>query len=420
MQVSNLFGKSKRLDWLFILLSLLLMTAGVLLVYSATATQISLPFYQTYWFRQIIYFAIGWILAAGISLLRISLLRSLAFPAYLLSLVLLVVVLFFAGDVVKGAGRWIDLGLFKLQPSEFAKMAYLLMLSSWLSKHPVDILKLKTFVVPGILFLVPFVLVLRQPDLSTALVFIMMTLVCFFFAGLKLSDVFFLVSPALSVVLSHSQISASQLLWGGFVCLLAFLLYRRRLPIAYTIIIFLINILAGYTSAMAWNHLEPHQQKRVETFLNPMSDPKGDGYQVLQSMTAIGSGGLTGKGYGEGTQTRLNFLPEEHTDFIFSVLGEQFGFFGCLFIFMLYFLFLVRAISVCQLHSHPFVVLICVGTSAIFLFHIMVNIAMTIGLMPVTGLPLPFLSYGGSFAMTCLCLVGLICNMRLQGGNLKN
>lgn len=410
-----------KMDWFFVLLIFLLMGCGIALVYSASVTSSEgLPFYQTYWFKQITFFCIGLLIAVGLSFVKISFLRACTIPAYIVSLILLAVVLFIAGDVVKGAGRWIDLGFFKLQPSEFSKIAYLLMISSWLSKHPVDVLKLKTFVVPGFLFIVPFVLVLRQPDLSTALVFTMVTLTCFFFAGLRLLDIVLLLSPLASIVLSHSLVSYSQFLWGGFICLLAFLLYKRRFPISYTVVIFLVNILAGYTSSMVWNHLEPHQQKRVETFINPLSDPKGDGYQVLQSMTAIGSGGLSGKGYGEGTQTKLSFLPEEHTDFIFSVLGEQFGFAGCVGILILYFLFLWRAMSICKAQSHPFVTLVCAGASSIFVFHIIVNIAMTIGLMPVTGLPLPFLSYGGSFALTCMLLVGLLWNMRLQGSRLKN
>lgn len=412
--------KTEKMDWFFVALILTLMGCGIALVYSASApSSEGIPFYQTYWFKQIIYFAVGIILATVISFVRISVIRKLTFPLYLLSLVLLGVVLFVAGDVVKGAGRWIDLGFFKLQPSEFSKIAYLLMLSGWLSKHPVNVLKLKTFIVPGMTFIVPFLLVLKQPDLSTALVFMIVTLTCFFFAGLKLSEVFFILSPIASVILSHSLVSYSQILWGCFICVLAFVLFKRKLPIAYTIVIFLINILAGYTSSMVWNHLEPHQQKRVETFINPLSDPKGDGYQVLQSMTAIGSGGIYGKGYGEGTQTNLSFLPEEHTDFIFSVLGEQFGFVGCVGILCLFFLFLWRSMSICRMYSHPFVILVSAGASSIFVFHIIVNIAMTIGLMPVTGLPLPFLSYGGSFAMTCMILVGLLWNMRLHGLSLK-
>jgi rod shape determining protein RodA len=367
-----------------------------------------------FWFKQIVYFVFGCVFAGALVFVRIDWLKRAAVPLYAVSLVLLCVVLFFAGDVVKGAGRWIDLGIFKLQPSEFAKIAYLLTISYWLSKHPVSLHKMKTFVVPFFLFIVPFALVLKQPDLSTALVFIAVTMVSFFFAGLTIVDMFLIVSPVLSVLFSHSQAIGFEVLWGFLICAVVFALVRRRLPKVLSGIILFANILAGYASSMAWNMLEPHQQKRVNTFLDPMSDPLGDGYQVLQSLTAIGSGGLTGKGFGNGTQTNLAFLPEEHTDFIFSVLGEQFGFVGCAFVLTLYALFLWRATSICKQSSDPFVTLMVMGASTIFLFHIMVNIAMTIGLMPVTGLPLPFLSYGGSFALTCMVLVGFLLCLRYQ------
>ena len=414
MSSGRFLDKSLKFDWFFLLLTLALMACGIVLVYSATVNEDSV-FYESFWFRQILYFVCGSALATGIVFLKLDWLKQLAAPLYILALILLCVVLFFAGDVVKGAGRWIDLGIFKLQPSEFAKIAYLLTISYWLSRHPVSLFKLKTFFMPFVLFIVPFALVLRQPDLSTALVFIAVTYVGFFFAGLTLTDMFLLASPVLSVLFSHSQSMLFQVLWGALICAVVFALFRRRLPKALTIFFLATNILAGYASSMAWNMLEPHQQKRVNTFLDPMSDPLGDGYQVLQSLTAIGSGGLTGKGFGNGTQTNLAFLPEEHTDFIFSVLGEQFGFAGCAFILALYALFLWRATSTCKLFSDPFITLMVMGASTIFLFHILVNIAMTIGLMPVTGLPLPFLSYGGSFALTCMVLVGIIMCMRYQG-----
>lgn len=410
----RLLDKTLRVDWLFLGITFALMACGVTLVYSATANE-DVAFYQSNWFKQIFFFLGGSALAALIVFIKIDWLKRLTVPFYALSLFLLAVVLFVAGDVVKGAGRWIDLGFFKLQPSEFAKIAYLLTISYWLSKHPVSLFKIKTFVAPFFLFIVPFVLVLRQPDLSTALVFIAVTYVAFFFAGLSLTDMFLLASPVLSVLFSHSQAMAFQILWGVLICAVFFALFRRRLPVVLTIFFILANILAGYASSMAWNMLQPHQQKRVETFLDPLKDPQGDGYQVLQSLTAIGSGGLTGKGFGNGTQVNLSFLPEEHTDFIFSVLGEQFGFAGCAFILFLYVLFLWRATSTARLYTDPFITLITMGASTIFLFHIVVNIAMTIGLMPVTGLPLPFLSYGGSFAITCMVLVGGILCMRFQG-----
>ena len=414
MKTERFLDKTLKVDWLFLGITLALMVCGVSLVYSATANN-DVVFYESFWFKQILYFFCGSLIAAGITFLKLDWLKRMTVPLYVISLLLLCVVLSSAGDVTKGAGRWIDLRVFKLQPSEFAKIAYLLTVSYWLSRHPVSLFKIKTFVVPFFLFIVPFALVLKQPDLSTALVFIAVTYVAFFFAGLTLTDMFLLASPVLSVLFSHSQAVAFQILWGLLICAVVFALVRRRLPKFLTIFFLAANILAGYASSMVWNMLEPHQQKRVNTFLDPMSDPLGDGYQVLQSLTAIGSGGLTGKGFGQGTQTNLAFLPEEHTDFIFSVLGEQFGFAGCLVILVLYTLFLWRASSTCKMFADPFITLITMGACTIFLFHIVVNIAMTIGLMPVTGLPLPFLSYGGSFAVTCMVLVGGILCMRYQG-----
>jgi rod shape determining protein RodA len=413
MKPNRLLNRSIKFDWMFITLTLALMSVGVALVYSATIAE-DTSVVELFWFKQIVYFIFGSVFAAALVFVRIDWLKRAAIPCYVLALVLLVVVLFFAGDVVKGAGRWIDFGIFKLQPSEFAKIAYLLTFSYWLSKHPVSLYKMKTFVVPFFLFIVPFALVLKQPDLSTALVFIAVTMVGFFFAGLTLTDMFLIVSPVFSVLFSHSQALVFEILWGLLICVVVFALFRRKLPKVLTAIILMANIFAGYASSMAWNMLEPHQQKRVNTFLDPMSDPLGDGYQVLQSLTAIGSGGLIGKGFGNGSQTNLAFLPEEHTDFIFSVLGEQFGFLGCAFVLVLYALFLWRATSISRQSSDPFVTLMVMGASTIFLFHIIVNIAMTIGLMPVTGLPLPFLSYGGSFALTCMVLVGFLLCLRYQ------
>jgi len=415
VRTGGFLEKTLKVDWLFLGITLALMVCGVILVYSATSNS-DAAFYETFWFKQIVYFLCGCLIAAGIVFLKLDWLKRIAVPLYAVSLVLLCAVLFSVGDSVKGAVRWINLGFIKLQPSEFAKIAYLLIISYWLSKHPVSLYKVKTFVVPFLLFIVPFGLVLKQPDLSTALVFIAVTYIGFFFAGLTLTDMFLLASPVLSVLFSHSQALVFQVLWGLLICAVVFALLRRRLPKFLTVFFLAANILAGYASSMAWNMLEPHQQKRVNTFLDPMSDPLGDGYQVLQSLTAIGSGGLTGKGFGLGTQTNLAFLPEEHTDFIFSVLAEQFGFAGCLFILVLYTLFLWRASSTCRMFSDPFITLITMGACTIFLFHIIVNIAMTVGLMPVTGLPLPFLSYGGSFAIVCMVLVGGILCMRYQGG----
>lgn len=396
-------------DWLFLISLFSLIGIGLSMVYSATANS-NLPWYGTYWFKQILHFVVGSTLSVAIVLVRARFWKNIAYPLYFVTLIGLVLVAGGAGHVSKGAGRWIAIGSFHLQPSEFAKIGYMLALSHWLSGHKVSLEKLHTFIVPGILFLVPFVLVLKQPNLSTALVFTAMTLAAFYWAGLRLVDVFLLVSPVVSIISS-----TSQMVWGALVILVFFLSVKRKLSIRLITIILALNISAGYVSYMAWTALEDHQRSRILTFIDPMRDPKGEGYQVIQSKVAIGSGGMTGKGFGEGSQTNLNFLPEEHTDFIFSVLGEQFGFLGCSVVLFLFFVLLVRGISICRFHADPFVNLVVVCSCTILFFHTLVNIAMTLGMMPVTGLPLPFLSYGGSFVLTCMILVGLLLNMRLRG-----
>jgi rod shape determining protein RodA len=181
----------------------------------------------------------------------------------------------------------------------------------------------------------------------------------------------------------------------------------------------LVNIMAGYGAIFVWNKiLYEHQRGRIMTFIDPQRDPLGAGYQVLQSKVAVGSGGMLGKGFLNGTQTNLSFLPEEHTDFIFSVFSEQFGFLGCLGVLALYLFLLQRILRVGSDVRNRFVSLVAVGVAGIMGFHIIVNISMTIGLMPVTGLPLPFMSYGGSFIISCLIMMGLLINLRAHGQNL--
>lgn len=412
-------NNAMKIDWLFLVLVFALTSLGILLVFSATVNA-ERVWYTSHWFRQIVYFAFGCILAAGFALIRIDYWQRLAFPLYFLTIALLAFVAFGGGDSAKGAGRWIDFGYIKIQPSEFAKITFLLAMSKWLSTHRVNFLKPKTFAVPAVIFFVPFILVLRQPDLSTALVFTAVTIVGLYWSGLTLKELFLLLSPVASVVLSYPQIPYSQVLWGLLLCIVFLLLLSHKLPKKFVVVILSMNIVCGYASTVVWNSLEDHQRDRVMTFIDPMRDPKGAGYQVIQSEVAIGSGGLLGKGFREGTQTNLAFLPEEHTDFIFSVLGEQFGFVGCVTVLTLYFLFLWRAISICRQHLDPFVNLVVAGACTIFFFHMTVNVSMTLGLMPVTGLPLPFLSYGGSFMLTCMMLVGLLVNMRYQGSQLES
>jgi len=399
----------KKIDWLFMGSLFALIGIGIMLVYSATSNT-DLEWHKTIWFKQIIHFAVGSLIAAVIVFLPVKSWKNIAWILYALSIITLLLVVN-SGHVSKGAGRWLDIAGFRFQPSEFAKIAYLLVSSLWLSKHRVSIVNPKTLLVPFLLFIVPFSLVLKQPNLSTALVFTTMALVHFYWAGFRLIDLFLFISPIASVIFS----AISALYWNLLIICVFFTSIKFRFPLWFIVLIMVLNLGAGYVSKMVWNSMEDHQRSRILTFIDPMRDPKGEGYQVIQSQVAIGSGGLFGKGFGEGSQTNLAFLPEEHTDFIFSVLGEQFGFAGTFVVLILFFILFWRGIMICELHSDAFLNLVVAGTCTILFFHSFVNVAMTVGFMPVTGLPLPFLSYGGSFVITCMILIGLLINMRLKG-----
>ncbi len=430
----------RRVDALFVVLVLLLSAFGVLLVFSATNDP-DAALSQNLWFKQALYVVAGLLCAVVVALLPRRIFSALTWPLYFLSLGLLLYVAMGGGSVddAKGAARWIKLPGFNLQPSEVAKVAYLLVLSRYLSGREVRLENLfragvglatlsplwrplagtsggrrawmwEMGLVP--LFCVPFLLVLKQPDLSTALVFMAMTLTMFFWAGLPLRELFLLVSPGLSLISS-----LNMAVWVVFIVALLAVLLRSRLQVWISVLILAANLLAGGMLGDAvWNSLEDHQRSRLQTFVDPTRDDRGAGYQVRQSFVAIGSGGLLGKGFLEGSQTNLDFLPEEHTDFIFGVLGEQFGFVGCAGALGLFFALLSRILDVAARSRDPFGNFVVVGAAAIIGFHVAVNVAMTIGLMPVTGLPLPFLSYGGTFMMTVMCLCGLVAHVRFHEG----
>ncbi len=381
-----------------------LLIIGLMAVYSATAGETG-----SLWQKQIVFAAIGLVLVAGLQIVPPRLFYVLAYPLYFLSLIPLLYIIVFKGNSVE---RWIALpGGFNLQPSELMKIAFLLAMARFLSFQPVSLSAPRTLVMPFLLFIVPFILVLLQPNLSTALSFVAMTAMMAFFAGLSVRDLFFLASPLLSVILTFNNYA-----WAGLFLVLIAVMWRTRASLQSALFWLVVNIGAGYAAIFVWNKiLYAHQRGRIMTFIDPQMDPQGAGYQVLQSKVAIGSGGFFGKGYLNGTQTNLSFLPEEHTDFIYSVIGEQFGFIGCLIVLGLFFLLLQRILGVAVDTRSRFTALVAVGLTGIFSFHVLVNISMTMGMMPVTGLPLPFLSYGGSFLISCLMMLGILLNLRAHG-----
>ncbi len=382
----------------------LLLAIGLLVVYSATLGEPG-----QHWQKQILFAGMSLIAMAGLYLVPPRFFYAAAYPLYLFSLLPLLYIIVFKANSVE---RWIGLpGGFNLQPSELAKVALLLAMARLLSFQPVSLSQPKTLLAPALLFIVPFVLVLKEPNLSTALSFVAMTGMMLFFAGLSLRDLFFMSTPILSVALTFNHWA-----WALLFIVLIAVMWWTRTHLKTMALLILINIAAGYGAIFVWNKLlYAHQRDRILTFMDPARDPQGAGYQVLQSKVAIGSGKLLGKGYLHGTQTNLSFLPEEHTDFIFSVLGEQFGFLGCVAVLILYLFLLHRILRIAADSRSRFTALAAVGLTGIFAFHVLVNISMTVGMMPVTGLPLPFMSYGGSFLISCFMMLGIVLNLRAHG-----
>lgn len=343
-------------------LSVLVLTAlGILIIYSAAFDKgagVSKMFYQ----KQIIWACVGlfvfWILYSW----DYRKLLKGAPLLYALSLFFLLLVLF-VGSKKMGAQRWLTLGGFVFQPSEFSKLILILVLTGYLSRFTEYRTTFRYFLGSLILVGIPMLFILKQPDLGTALIYI----------------------PILFIMLFVAQV-----------------------PLKY-----LIGLAAGGVALapFMWFLLKEYQKNRLLVFLDPHRDPLGAGYNLIQSKIAVGSGGWLGKGWLEGTQNQLNFLPERHTDFIFSVIGEEWGFVGGLFILLLYFVLISGALNVADKAQDRAGQLMASGIAAFFIAHVFINIGMTIGIMPITGLPLPFLSYGGTSLITILAAFALLQNI---------
>ncbi|NLP03307.1 MAG: rod shape-determining protein RodA [Fibrobacter sp.] len=409
-------------DFPLFFLALSLWIIGIFLIYSATYFHESGPLAGIYK-QQIIWVAMAIFIIMAIISIPGRLFYGFAYIFYAISVVMLVMALVM-GVSAKGAERWIIIAGFKLQPSEFAKIGLLLALARYLSEKTVSLERITSFIIPGLLIGVPFLLVLKQPDLGTAGVFCAMSLPMFFWGGLTVLEVFYIISPLFSLVFSaiplilsfgsdHGWGIVGAIPWGFFFLTLCAILYFARPSMFIMIGVVASSLFTATITTVVWNSfLKDYQKMRIISFINPQADPFGAGYQVIQSKVAVGSGHLFGKGFLKGTQSKLSYLPEQHTDFIFSVLGEQFGIVGCTIVILLFLLLIVRGLILTQSSRNRFFNLVMVGSVSIIGFHVFVNTAMTIGMMPVTGIPLSFLSYGGSFVLTMAIIVGLMLNTR--------
>ncbi len=402
-------GKSqlRHLDRWILAVPLLLSGIGLMAIYSATASTGS-ELLRGNFLRQLLWLASGLVVLVTTVALPMRFWYRNAYVIYVATLVLLGVVLLLPRNAA-GVHRWISLGSFTFQPSELAKIGTLLALSRFTSGDGVDLRKLRTVGAAFLIVVVPMLLVARQPDLGTAMVFGAMVIPLLYWAGLPLFTIFVLVAPVLTLVSAFNYYT-----FLGAMMLIMLVLYLSGKGLKVFLLNFSLNVAVGVLTPLLWNHLRDYQRMRILTFLGLKLDPHGLSYQVIQSKVAIGSGGLWGKGYLHGTQTQLRFLPAQHTDFILSVIGEELGFIGITVVVILFLLLLLRGIRLAANVKSAFASMVVIGAVTILLFHVLINMGMTVGVAPVTGLPLPFLSYGGSAMMAFMALVGLMLNASIR------
>jgi rod shape determining protein RodA len=346
--------------------------------------------------RQLLW--IGTSLLIGLAILVIDgkFYAAFSFPIYLVVMFILLVVLVIARDV-QGARSWIEIGSFKLQPSEFAKFATNMALAKYLSSLGIRMEDMKTKVTAGLIILLPMAMVLLQNDTGSALVFISFIFVLYR-EGLSQNVLIFGFLAGVLFVLALMVPNTILLGVIGGVGILAYLLMRKTRKNLF-VILTITALSAGVVFSVdyAFNKiLQQHQRERIEVLLGKRSDPKGAGYNVNQSLIAIGSGGLSGKGFLQGTQTKYDFVPEQSTDFIFCTVGEEWGFIGTSVVILLFLGLLYRIIFIAERQRSQYTRIYAYGVASIIFFHLMINVGMAIGLAPVIGIPLPFFSYGGS------------------------
>ncbi len=351
-------------DWTLLGIVLLIASIGILNLYSAASggEVIGTPLYL----KQIFWLLIGLVLMIAVAFIEYRFYLDFAYVVYTIALVLLLAVLGY-GIITSGAQRWVKFGFLTFQPSEFVKISCIMALAKFFQRPPHrEGYSLKTLLVPFLLLFLPMGLILKQPDLGTAIILFLVFFSILFFVKVR---------------------------WSTLLTL----------------------VLAGASALpLLWNFLKEYQKKRIITFFNPDLDPLGAGYHLIQSKIALGSGGIIGKGFMKGTQSKLGFLPEQQTDFIFSALGEEWGLIGTLMVVGLYLALILWGLHIAVESKDRFGAILAFGVVAMLFWHIFINIGMTLGMMPVVGIPLPLLSYGGSFLVSTLVGIGILLNVSMR------
>ena len=429
------------IDYITLLAVLTLVTIGILFIYSSSINSDGVSVTNEY-IKQIIWASIGFVLMIFITFYDYRRTEALSIYLYILLILLLIYTRLF-GRYVNGAKSWIGIGEFGVQPSEFGKIFFMLFLARYLD-NSVNESPLKRFIVATGILLVPMGLILLQPDLGTSSVYLPMFLVMCFIAGIPiryimymilfgLFTILFAILPVWNSEISATPIAAINILTSSklriililsvmLITLLGIVIRRYFKGPNYIFWITYFSSIISLSlifSLVFGKLLKDYQIKRLIIFMNPNVDPLGAGWNIIQSMVAIGAGGIKGQGYLMGTQSHYRFLPQQSTDFIFSILSEEFGFVGGCLVFALYLMILIKLLFIIRKCSNRYGCYICSGILGMFIFHFIVNVGMVMGMMPITGIPLLFLSYGGSSLLTAMSCIGFMMSVNCRKNELK-
>ena len=393
-----IYGSNEYLGRLFLIVTLLT-TFGLITLFSISNDPFSI---NSSFIRQIIFIIFSLFIFFVLTQINIKTIHDNSTLIYIFSLLLCFIPFFL--PTVENTYRWIDLGFFYIQPGEYLKCATIILIAKYLSNHQLEVKESYIVIIPILIAFLSSFVILNQPDLGTAVIIFAPVLPMMLWAGVNGFTLFLLIAPFITIIAASNNIIFN--IWGVLMFII-FLSFQGKL--FKKIILYFLNIFTGLLFPFFWNDfLNGYQRQRFIDFLNPDLDPMGSSYHIIQSITAIGSGGLFGKGWGQGSQTQLKFLPVQESDFILSVIAEEFGFFGIAIIMLLFFMLIKTLLDIAYRLSDYFSSLVIIGLTSILFSHIFINSAMTIGIMPVKGLPTPFLSAGGSFMLLCFIILALV------------
>ena len=428
-----------KIDYLLLLPVLILQVLGIMYIYSSGVTHEGNLVSDEY-LKQIIWASIGLIIAFILSMINYRRFYTIAIYIYILSLIPLIYTVIF-GRAVYSAARWLRIGSFGIQMSEFVKISVIIILARFLADTDHNKGAFSRFIICCFIAGVPMVIVLLQPDLGTAMVYIAILITMAYISGVSMRYIVFMIAsigftgiflvlplwqaniwqkpmPFLALLTSPRIILLTVLFFAliAAIALFGYLKFKKKYFywIVYTPTIIIFSLITSFAARLV---LKQYQLMRLIVFLDPNVDPRGAGWNIIQSMTAIGAGGLTGRGYLQGTQSHYRFLPEQSTDFIFSIYSEETGLIGGLVVFALFVLICFRLITTLKITADPFAKYICAGFLAMYSFHFIVNVGMTMGIMPITGLPLLFMSYGGSSILSSMIGIGLVLSIYIRRYN---